>query len=132
MKKHIIFQKILIILLSLIFAMSAYSKFSSNESIVEMLTKLNLVDYKNALGVIDIIIALSLWTKKTRSIGIMIGTAYLGGAIASEFSLGGTGLVPALCILALWVIQKIDLWDCNCGKCETCIKKSSTTTVSNI
>lgn len=132
MKKRIILKRILIILLSVLFVMSAYTKFSSEKSVVDMLTKLNLLNYKNALGSIDIIVALSLWTKKTRRIGIMIGTAYLGGAVASEFSLGGTGLIPGLCILLLWIIQKIDLWNCTCGKCKSCLKEVSSASVSNI
>ncbi len=131
MKKRRILKWILIVLVSVLFVMSAYTKFVSDKTIVEMLEKLNLSDYKNALGIIDLIIGLSLWNRTTRRIGIMVGTAYLGGAIASEFSLGGTGLIPALCILALWIIQKIDSWSCSCGKCNTCIKRT-TMPASNI
>ena len=114
------------------FVMSAYTKFSSNKTIVDMLAKLNLSDYKNALGIIDLVIGLSLWTKPTRRIGIMIGTAYLGGAIASELSLGGTGLIPSACILILWIIQKLDVRKCSCGVCDSCLKKAAVNPVSNI
>ena len=81
--------------------------------------------YHNALGIIDLIIAASLWNMRTRRIGVLIGTAYLGGAIASELSLGGTGVIPGIAMLFLWIIHKIDLRkDCSCGVCDSCVVKT--------
>ncbi len=80
---------------------------SGAERQIEILTELNFLNYRITIGLINIVIALSLWSKKTRYMGVFLGTAYLGGAIASELSIGDAGLVPGLTMLLLWVIQKI-------------------------
>ncbi len=124
MKKARIGRIILSSIVSIIFLLAAYSKFSSAPAEIVMLEKIHLLDYRVALGCIDIILALSLWNKKTRSIGVLIGSAYLGAAIASELSLGGTGVIPGILLLMLWGIHKIDLRkNCSCGVCDDCIVK---------
>ncbi len=128
MKKRRIIKKILITIVSLIFVLSSYAMFSSNKMQVELLKELNLLDYRIALGFISAIIALSLWIKKTRQIGILVATAYLGGAVASEFSLDGSGLIPSITILILWIIHKLDIRHCTCGVCTSCATKNTTPT----
>ena len=128
MKASHIIKVILSAILSILFLLSAYVALSSSEVSLSVFEKLHLLAYKNALGVIDIIIALSLWNKKTRSIGILVGTAYLGGAIASELSSGSTGVIPAILLIILWVMYKIDLRKkCSCGVCDTCVIKVAAT-----
>jgi hypothetical protein len=128
MKKRRIIKKILIIIVSLIFLLSAYAMLSSNQIEIDLLTELNLLDYRIALGFINLIIVVSLWIKKTRQIGILVATAYLGGAIASELSIGDSGLIPGVIILTLWIIHKLDSWSCSCGTCATCAPNSIPTT----
>lgn len=95
-------------MVSVLFVLSAYTILSGNKAQMELLGELNLSSYATALGITNLVIVLSLWIKKTRYIGVFIGTAYLGGAIASELSIGDSGLVPALTMLLIWLIQKID------------------------
>lgn len=125
MKKRRIVKKILITIVSLIFIISSYAMLSNNKMQIELLQDLNLLDYKTALGFISAIIALSLWVKKTRQIAILVATAYLGGAVASEFSLGGSGLIPSIVILILWIIHKLDMRPCSCGTCASCTQKNT-------
>jgi hypothetical protein len=124
MKASRIIKFAFISIISIILLLSAYVALNSSEASISLFQKLHLLTYKNALGLIDIIIALALWSKKTRDIGILIGSAYLGGAIASELSSGGTAVMPAILLLMLWIIHKIDLRKkCSCGVCDTCVVK---------
>lgn len=81
---------------------------SSANAEIELLTELGLLNYRVALGFTSILVALSLWNRTARSIGIFVGVAYLGGALASELSLGDSGLIPAVSIAMLWVIARLD------------------------
>jgi hypothetical protein len=108
MKKRDLFKTVLMLIVSALFLMSAYSILSSNKVQIELLENLNLINYRVALGFINIVIVLSLWIKRTRYIGISVGTAYLGAAIASELFMGDAGLIPGLTLIMIWVIQRID------------------------
>lgn len=125
MKKRRIIKKFLIIIVSLLFLLSAYAMLSSNKMESVLLSKLNLAEFRVALGFINLIIVVCLWMKKTRQIGILIATAYLGGAIVSELSMGDSGFIPGIMTLILWIIHKLDVWDCSCGTCDTCVIKDS-------
>lgn len=103
-----LFKGFLIIVVSILFLLSAYSMLSGNKAELELLSELGLSAYGKALSFISIVIAISLWIKKTRYIAVFVGTAYLGGAIASELSIGDIGLIPGLTMLALWIIWRMD------------------------
>jgi len=117
MKTKKIVKGILIGLITAMFLFSAYGKLRGDMTAVMMLEQLNLGAYRVALGIIDIIIALSLLCKRTRRVGIAVGTGYLGGAIASDLALGGMGVVPGVLMLMLWVIARLDTQlHCTCNK----------------
>lgn len=106
--------------------MSAYGKLTGDAMSTQMLASLHLEAFRVALGLTAIVIALGLIFQSTRNISILIGTAYLGGAMAAEFSLGGLGVVPGIAMLALWIIQKLNWLSmkhgsrCGCGICNNC------------
>ncbi len=118
MQKQKIVKKVLIGILTLAFVMSGYSKIVGDPKMVEMLTLLNIEGLRVGLGIIDIIIALTLWWKETRTIGVLIGTSYLGAAIMAELYLGSKGIAPGILSLVLWTVLKIDLWQpSTCAQC---------------
>lgn len=102
--KRKVFRIILTAIISALFLMSAYAMLSGNKAETAILTNLNLLLYRKTIGLLCITITLSLWNKGTRTFGILIGSAYLGGAIVSELSLGDTGFFPGVTLLALWTI----------------------------
>lgn len=119
MKTKKIIQKVLIGIIAAMFLFSAYGKLSGNIMAIMMLDTLNIGYLRVALGIIDIIIAVSLLWKKTRRAGIAIGTGYLGGAVLADLSLGGLGIIPGVLILVLWTIgylQKGMYHTCHCGE----------------
>lgn len=118
MQKHNVVKKILISIVSLVFLMAAYSKLSGNPMAVQMLETLNIGGLRIGLGVIDIILALTLWWKETRTIGILIATSYFGAALMAELFLGAKGIAPGVLSLMLWVVFKIDSWHPSmCAQC---------------
>lgn len=118
MQKQNVIKKILIGLITLAFLMSAYSKLASDPKMVEMLSMLNISGLRVGLGIIEIIIALTLWWRETRTIGALIGTSYLGAAIMAELYLGSKGIAPGVLSLLLWTVLKIDLWQPSmCSQC---------------
>ncbi len=129
MNKYTIVRIIKIVLIGIVsamFLMSAYGKLTSAPMAVQMLDTLHLEGFRVALGWIEIVIVLALIWRPTRNIAVLIGTAYLGAAIASEFMLGANGLIPGLTMLGLWIIQKLN-WlsmkhgnTCGCGICTNC------------
>ncbi len=129
MNKHTVVRIIKIVLIGIVaalFLMSAYGKLTGAPMAVEMLETLKLQDFRIALGSIGIVIALGLICRPTRNIAVLVGTAYLGGAMAVEFMLGSNGVIPGVVILALWIIQKLNWLSmkhgkvCGCGICTNC------------
>lgn len=78
---------------------------SGNQAEMRILTSLSLMPYRITIGLLCIAIVLSLWNKNTRTFGVLIGSAYLGGAIVSELSLGDSGFFPGIALLLLWTIM---------------------------
>lgn len=118
MQKQNGIKKILIGILSLAFLMGGYSKLAGDPKVLEMFDLLNISGLRIGLGIIEIIIALTLWWKETRTIGALIGTSYLGAAIMAELYLGSKGIAPGILSLLLWTVLKIDLWQPSmCSQC---------------
>ena len=109
MMKRQLLKFFLVIIVSIVFSISAYTILSGNKAQASLLVELGLSNYALVLGLINILIIFSLWSRKTRYIGIFVGTAYLGGAIASELSIGNTGFAPILTMFILWAIKKLDV-----------------------
>ena len=117
-KTAIVIRTILLIIISAAFLMSAYGKFTADPTTVQMFEALDLAAFRNALGIIEVIIVLALWWRRTRMIGTLIASAYLGGAIASDLSLGGIGIVPALVLGMTWISLKLSRRAHGCHACK--------------
>lgn len=121
-----IVQRVLLVIIGAIFLMSAYGKFMSTPEALAMLESFGFQDYRIALAAICVIIPLSLVLRRTRCVGVMIASSYLGGAIALSIGTGALPLLPGITLLLVWVVGKIQLWRshgaCECGNC-TCEPK---------
>jgi hypothetical protein len=115
-----IVQRVLLVIIGAIFLMSAYRKFMSTPESLAMLESFGFQDYRIALAAICVIIPLSLVLWRTRYVGVMIASAYLGGAIALTLGTGALPLFPGITLLFVWVVGKIHLWRSHgTCKCET-------------
>lgn len=130
MKKQSIIASILFYGIALLFISSAWSKLAGGPMVVAMFSSLNIEAYRIALGVIEIIIAAALCWKPLRTVGTLIATGYLGGAIMATLVLGMAPFMPGAVLVSLWIAYKLDMWvswfHCGCGTCKTCTKTPST------
>jgi uncharacterized membrane protein YphA (DoxX/SURF4 family) len=118
-----IIRIILQVILSLAFLAAGFAKLTGSTDEVAMFSALHLDSTLIAIGVLEIIIPIMLWFKKTRSAAILLISATLGAAIAETISLSmGTlsgAIVPAVILVISWIVFAIDQHGCNCS-CEIC------------
>ena len=122
MKKTVtLVRRLVLVLVSIIFIWSAYEKFVPNDMTISMFNAMHLESFRVALGVIELVITAALWWRPTRTVGVLIASAYLGGAIAETFSAGMLPVFPAVILLALWVLKKLSWYEChNCTEKGHC------------
>jgi hypothetical protein len=95
--------RILTALVTLIIIMSASSKLAFVPQLVEIFSKLGLVSYLKILGITELMfLVLFIW-KKTRKLGLLLLTAYFGGAMAVEMSHGTLFVAPATILTLIWI-----------------------------
>lgn len=124
MKKQSIIATVLFALISLVFLMSGYQKLAGGIDIRMMFGSMNIAAYRIPLGIIEFIIIPTLIWKPLRTVGTLIATGYLGGAIMASLVLGMSPVVPGAIMVVLWVAYKLDMWvswtHCGCGTCSRC------------
>ncbi len=125
---------VLITIVSVVFLLSAFSKLFGAQAAVDMFNQLGIDDLRVRLGLIELLTVFLLWIPRTRWIGMLVATGYLGGAIATEFILHGAPVLPGLLIIFVWIGSAFRMWGfkhshhcangacmeqnetCNCGK----------------
>lgn len=124
MKKQSIIATILFSIISLLFLMSGWQKLFGGAEAQAMFDAMNIGDYRIALGVIEMIIIPTLLFKPLRTVGTLIATGYLGGAIMATIAGGMAPFMPGAIMVALWIAYKLDMWvswmHCGCGTCKRC------------
>ena len=127
MKKQSIIATVLFALISVIFLMSGYQKLAGGLSVRMMFGSMNIAAYRIPLGIIEFIIVPTLLWKPLRTVGTLIATGYLGGAIMTTLVLGMSPVAPGAIIVVLWIAYKLDRWvswmHCDCGTCSWCEKE---------
>jgi len=111
MKKSIrVLRTILIVLASLAFLMAGMLKLIGNATEVIMFTKAHLTSMLSVIGLIEVLVAVMLWWRKTRDLATLLGTAIMGAAFAEVITLGAPMevLSPGIILLLLWAIFAID------------------------
>ena len=96
---------VLIALMGAMLLFSAAMKLSAAQPVVEMFAKWDLVEWRVLIGVIELVAAVLFLIPRTHSLGLLLVTAYLGGAIATHLQQeDAPGAIPPAVMLALlWV-----------------------------
>ena len=90
-------------LLTLLFAFSAFGKFVRAPQVVETTDKWGLTDHLTLIGIGEIVSALLFLIPRTNSLGLLLLSAYMGGAIATHMQNGEPYILPSIVLLLIWV-----------------------------
>ncbi len=114
----------LFIIVAAIFFMSGYGKVTQSDYMQDFFMSLNMAALLVPMGIVQLIITSTLLYKPLRTIGTLIASTYLGGAMFSLFALGLSPTSAVITLLILWVGHKLsygDTWSsCGCGTCVGC------------
>ena len=102
-KTKMTFTRTLLVLVALIISAGAILKLANLPQLVEIYSKIGMLQYLKILGIAELLfVSLFLWPKSMK-LGFLLLTAYFGGAMAVELSHGTIFIAPG-CILAfVWV-----------------------------
>ena len=90
-------------LLTLVFVGSAIAKLVRAAPVVEGMEKYGLRDHLLLIGVGELLSALLFFIPLTNSLGVLLLSAYLGGAIVTHMQNGEPYLVPSILLVLVWV-----------------------------
>jgi len=85
------------------FVGSAAGKLVSAAPVVEMFEKWRLGNQLTLIGVGELVSALLFLIPVTNSLGLLLLSAYLGGAIVTHMQHGEPYVVPAVLLVLVWV-----------------------------
>jgi len=95
--------RILIGIITFVFTMSAISKIADTQALGEMFEKFGLRDNMKLIGVGELVSAWLYLIPQTSSFGLLLMSAYLGGAIATHLQHGEIFVVPAVLLVLVWL-----------------------------
>jgi hypothetical protein len=82
---------------------SIIMKFAHMPQLVALYSKVGFQDHMVLIGMIELLfLGLFLWSKTMR-MGFFLFTAYYGGAIGIEISLGMVPMAPAIILTVIWI-----------------------------
>ncbi len=90
-------------LITLVFVASAVAKLTKVSEVVEMFDKWGLSNYVLLIGVGELVSAVLFLIPRTTSLGILLLSAYLGGAIVTHMQNGEPYFGPAVLLLLVWL-----------------------------
>lgn len=90
-------------LLSLLFGSSAAMKLASATAVVEMFGKWGLGDFRTLIGGGELISALLLLMPRTFSLGVLMLSAYMGGAIVTHMQHGEPFVSQSVILAVIWL-----------------------------
>jgi hypothetical protein len=90
-------------LLAALFSFSAAAKLVAAQPMVELFGKVGLRDQLLLIGVGELVSALLFLIPRTTSLGLLLLSAHLGGAIATHMQHGEPYIVPSVLLLLVWV-----------------------------
>lgn len=102
-KPRVIASWVLVGLLTMIFLGSAAGKFMGAEQMVTTFEKIGLEDQRLMIGIGEAISALLYLTPLTCSLGVLLLSAHMGGAIVVHMSLGEVYVVQSIILILIWV-----------------------------
>lgn len=90
-------------LITLFLVASAVAKLTKVGAVVEMFDKWGLSNYVLLIGVGELVSAVLFLIPRTTSLGVLLLSAYLGGAIVTHMQNGEPYFGPAVLLLLVWV-----------------------------
>jgi DoxX-like family len=93
----------LICLGSLALILSASTKFAQVPKIVAQLNAFGFQGKISFLAILELVCALLFLIPQTRSVGLVMVSAYLGGAIATHIQHGQPPTAPAIILAVIWI-----------------------------
>jgi uncharacterized membrane protein YphA (DoxX/SURF4 family) len=90
-------------LLSLLFVFSATGKLFRAEPVVEAFAKFGLSDHILLIGAGEVVCALLFLIPRTNSLGLLLLSAYMGGAIVTHMQHAEDYAFQSLILVLIWV-----------------------------
>jgi hypothetical protein len=90
-------------LLTALFLGSAYLKLSRAPQVVEMMQMWGLGDQLLLIGIGELTSALLFLIPRTHSFGVLLLSAYMGGAIVTHMQHGESYVIPSVILVLIWV-----------------------------
>ena len=94
---------VLIGLISAVFILSAVAKLAAAQAVVDTAQKWGLSNHLVLIGVIELISAVLFVIPRTHSLGLLLLTAYLGGAIVTHMAHDEPYISTAVFLAAVWL-----------------------------
>ncbi|HUE82146.1 MAG TPA: DoxX family protein [Pyrinomonadaceae bacterium] len=94
---------VLIGLISAVFILSAVAKLAAAQAVVDMFQKWGLSNHLVLIGIMELISAILFVIPRTHSLGLLLLTAYLGGAIVTHMAHDEPYISPAVFLAAVWL-----------------------------
>jgi hypothetical protein len=90
-------------LITLVFVSSAVFKFSAAPQVVEVFQKWGLGDKVLLIGIGELVSALLFFIPRTNSLGVLLLSAYMGGAIVTHMQNAEPYYGQSVLLLLIWV-----------------------------
>jgi hypothetical protein len=90
-------------LLSLLFVASAAAKLLRAQPVIENFEKWGLADYVLLIGTGELVSAVLFFIPRTTSIGLLLLSAYMGGAIVTHMQHGEAFVAQSVILVLIWV-----------------------------
>jgi hypothetical protein len=90
-------------LLTALFVISAVAKLTNSQQVVEMFQKWGLQDKTTLIGIGELASALLFAIPQTHTIGLLLLSAYMGGAIATHMQNGEQYISAAVILVIVWI-----------------------------
>lgn len=96
---------VLIVLVGGTLVISAVMKLVGPKEVVEIFQKWNLAEWRVPIGILELVIGLLVLIPRTHSLGLLLASAYFGGAIATHLQQGEAmeASSPAIVLAMLWI-----------------------------
>ena len=91
-------------IITLLFIMSAVFKFLRPPEVMMPVEKWNLKDELMMIGIGELVSALLFFIPKTHSLGVLLLSAYMGGAIVTHMQNDEPYIVQSITLLVIWII----------------------------
>lgn len=102
-KSRIITGWVLAGLLTALFVMSAFGKLSGSEEMFTNFNKWGLEGRLMLIGLGELIAAILFIIPRTSSLGVLLLTAHMGGAIVTHMSNGESFVFQSAILIVLWI-----------------------------